>query len=158
MNGKPLKLALTLSPILRKGNPLQIFRLDCIDTLCALIKCCSDVVIYPEFAENGRLHYHGVLYVNDLVKWYKSVLPTLNHKGFVLIKSKNIDAKWSEYCSKNWEITKNVLNMTDPVGLEYLQKTLENHKMVKALLKDKVRSLDEKARELTVVERLNNLT
>lgn len=151
MNGK---LALTLSPPLRKGAPTYLFRKDVLETLSALLKCSSDFEIYPEFADNGRLHYHGVVLVNDYVKWYKSVLPRLNYSGFVCIKTK-INDGWDTYIKKNWGVTKDVLDLIDPVGPEYIQDEIKKQKQIKSLLADKVKSLDQKAKELTLVERLN---
>lgn len=50
-------------------------------------KACHTFAICPEFNLNGNIHYHGWFQLKDPVKWYKSVLPTLKHNGFIKINT-----------------------------------------------------------------------
>lgn len=111
-------LALTISPPCRvnKYNSLKsIYYQDqyTIDSL--LRKCSKDYTIYPEQDINGRLHYHGVIQVSDMIKYHKNVLPGLKLIGFVKVKPITNLQKWLDYCKKEWENTKKVFGIDDPL-------------------------------------------
>lgn len=83
--------------------------------------CCKALQIFPELTNAGHIHYHGKLWIKDYVKWYKSVLPTLKRNGFVKIKP-NPNEGWDEYCNKQWDIFKEVLDLDNPIDITYLSK------------------------------------
>lgn len=81
----------------------------------------KNFVIYPELTLQGNIHYHGKIYIEDAVKWFKSVLPKLKKNGYVKIKT-NLNAGWDEYCGKQWDIFKDVLDLEEPIDYSYLTK------------------------------------
>lgn len=113
-------LALTISPPERvnRWNALKtIYRDDSIFINNQLRKCSKKYSIYAELDANGRLHYHGTVYVHDMVKWKKSVLPSFKRViGFTKVKviadEENSD-RWQGYCLKEWDITKEVLDISE---------------------------------------------
>lgn len=81
----------------------------------------KNFVIYPELTHQGNIHFHGKIYVQDAVKWFKSVLPKIKKNGYVKIKT-NLNQTWDEYCGKQWDIFKEVLDLDNPIDYEYLSK------------------------------------
>lgn len=81
----------------------------------------KNFVIYPELTHQGNIHFHGKIYISDPIKWFKSVLPKLKKNGFVKIKT-NLNVGWDEYCGKQWDIFKDVLDLDKPIDYEYLSK------------------------------------
>lgn len=122
----PLKLALTISPPARTNNKLknpnrhlfiddkytiqQIFKYNKIKTY----------IIYPEIDEKGRLHYHGIITLNntELVRFEKHARHKLKQIGFVdttdCTKFIN-NLRYIIYMSKDWLKTKEILEITDPI-------------------------------------------
>lgn len=121
-------LAVTISPRNRvdKYNTLKwIFQNDASDICLLLRKCSKNFTIYPEFDVNSRLHYHGIVYVHDNIKWHKHTKPGLDKIGYTLIKEikdyKNKD-KWLTYCTKEWEDTQQILSIEHPLMWTYRPK------------------------------------
>lgn len=92
-----------------------------IQTLKYLRLVSKDFVIYPELTLQGNIHFHGKIYIHDAVKWFKNVLPKLKKNGFVKIKT-NLNEGWDEYCGKQWDIFKDVLDLANPIDYQYLSK------------------------------------
>lgn len=80
----------------------------CLPTLLNLKLCCDHYEIFPELTLQGNIHFHGILEINDKIKWYKKVLPSLKYMGFVLIKPKP-DKNWEKYMSKDSGIMEVIL-------------------------------------------------
>lgn len=119
MNGN-LEIALTWVPdpkIFRSINPKYQFY-DTFDVLKNIKKCSSYFDIWPELTTNGNIHYHCRVHINDKIRWYKSILPALKYKGFVVIKT-NINNGWTDYCKKDAETMMNVLDMLIPIKLDH---------------------------------------
>lgn len=82
----------------------------------------KEFTLYPELGVSGsNIHFHGVIKLHDEIKWYKSVLPILKRNGFIKIKAKYNDG-WLEYCTKDWEVFKNVLDLDRPIDDVYINK------------------------------------
>lgn len=92
-----------------------------IQTLKHIKYVSKDFVIYPELTHQGNIHFHGKIYIQDAVKWFKSVLPKLKKNGFVKIKT-NLNEGWDEYCGKQWDIFREVLDLEEPIDYSYLSK------------------------------------
>lgn len=75
---------------------------------------CAYFQVYPEFHVSGNLHYHGIVRVWDIVKWYKKVLPTFKYHGFVVCKP-NPNIGWEEYVRKNCSYTQAILKVLLPI-------------------------------------------
>lgn len=107
---------LTISPPVKNTKPEYQFIEDLI-ILKKLRLCTSMFIIYPELSPTGRLHYHGIVYINDKIKWFKSVLPSLRKLGFCDLKpTRDFKNKLTLliYCKKEWPITKEILGIDHP--------------------------------------------
>lgn len=109
MNGTYQKIAITISPPDRTGkyNRLEgIYRADKYDLNRKLRLCSKYFILYPETDLQGRLHYHGILKIDDHIKFYKKVLPYIKHSlGFVMLKplkNHKDNMNWLIYSMKNW--------------------------------------------------------
>ncbi len=94
--------ALTLNP--EKGYtsiPKNIETLlRCID-----LDACS-MELYPEISPIGRYHWHGRLWVHNILSFYLYVIPKLKDKFTFEIDTISEDDVWKIYCTKQshlWE-------------------------------------------------------
>lgn len=146
MNGTlvlPDPRAFTWSPnpkLFRSIDP-QVQFCETMQTIKYLANCCNKLYIYPELNQNGRIHYHGVLYITDKVKWYKSVLPKFKYTGFVMIKTE-INEHWDEYIKKDSAMMEEILEYKLPIIFEKeIDKTWlqsRNNKVFKEKYKKKI--------------------
>lgn len=96
--------------------------------LTKLNKVSDDFILYPEVGNNGsNIHFHGVIKLNDKVKWFKSVLPTLKRNGFVKITTFN-DA-WIDYIKKDWDTMKQVLDLEAPITDGFIKQIIQIRKL-----------------------------
>lgn len=117
MNGT-LKTAITISPPDRTNKYTRIediYRMDRYTLNKRMRTCSKYFMLYPEVDLQGRLHYHGVIKINDPIKWYKSVLPYIKATlGFVLLKPLNTTKdmlKWNIYSSKSWPAMRDIFKL-----------------------------------------------
>lgn len=112
-------LALTISPPHRPGRKQELLYYDDYFFIQQLELCSNHFLVYPEFDDSGRLHYHGIIDVKDEIKWYKKVLPTLQRKvGFTCVKKVTTlkdRVSWIVYMSKQWPVSKGVLSLKGPI-------------------------------------------
>lgn len=73
-------------------------------------KVSDEFYIYPELHLDGNIHYHGWFIQKDRIKWHKSILPSLKLEGFVKIKYVFDGVKWRDYCEKEIEDMKSILD------------------------------------------------
>lgn len=113
------KYAITISPPYSKDRPSFKYNSDKPIIIKYLNKVSDYYILYPELSTDGRLHYHGIIQFRDMIKWYKSTKHILSSLlGFICLKiiKTNIDnIKWIYYISKDWPITKGVLDIQDPL-------------------------------------------
>lgn len=110
------KLAFTWSPDPKQftGKNVSFQFNDTKPFIKNMDKCC-DYRLYPELTTNGNIHYHGVVFVKDKYKWFKSVLPSLKYHGFVLLK-KDVNDNWEDkYCKKDVELMSKLLKIDLPI-------------------------------------------
>lgn len=111
-----LAYGLTISPPMQKfvinpDNLLRSFEFIHKD----LKKFCKHYLMYPEFDESGRLHYHGIVQPYDRVKFDRWGGVMRKH-GFIKyeVRSRtqplNIP-RWLEYCSKGVAHTNSVIGI-----------------------------------------------
>ena len=97
--------AITISPPARQGRCLR-FRLqdywDSIDVV--LRRMCKSYILYPEFDDNGRLHFHGMVGDFDKCKYFCWKYK-LDRIGFTCVKPITNSLVWMLYCQKNWRKT-----------------------------------------------------
>lgn len=142
--------AITISPPQRIGQPYaivgnrqyhyitqkQIFHDDYRILIGALRGSVSKCKIYPEISDNGRLHYHGTVVVKDYVKWKKRGLTRLTRLGFIKVKP-SPNEKWGEYCKKEWEQTKEVLDLEQPITEALLEQPCRHSNKTIVIQKEK---------------------
>lgn len=58
------------------------------------------VKLYLESSPTGRLHWHGIISINDLLSFYLVTLRSLQHWCTYEIDTINDIAKWKIYCTK----------------------------------------------------------
>lgn len=116
--------ARVVNKVYRYVQHKQIFHDDYRVIIGALRGSVNECKIYPEISDNGRLHYHGIVVVCDYVKWKKRGLTRLARLGFCKLKPQP-NEKWLAYCKKEWEITKEVLEIEQPIHEGLLKKPLK---------------------------------
>lgn len=87
----------------------------------ALNRCSKDYTIYPELDNTGRLHYHGEVHINNDTNWKAYTCGMLKTIGFIKVKS-NPNGGWKEYCKKEWDQTKQILKISEPITYEPLKR------------------------------------
>jgi len=121
------KLAITISPPSRmlynkNNNPNRMLFDDdrnMIKSIMSYNKIYS-YIIYPEFDEKGRLHYHGIINLTNTqyVRFHKHAIHKLKQIGFVdisIIKTFVNNLRYIVYMSKNWGETKMILEISYPI-------------------------------------------
>lgn len=118
------------------GGHLPIFHDDYRVIIRALRHAVDFVELYPEISLDGRLHYHGVINIKDMIKWYKTSVKLLNRLGFIkLCKFKSHG--WIKYIRKDWEITKIVLELNYPILTDMLSLPLKEANTTTAIREQK---------------------
>jgi len=91
------------------------FALTYFDLVGIIKPFCSDWHIWPELTEHQNVHYHGILYLKDTVKFFKTI-KKLNQIGFYeCTRVKDID-KVTTYSSKDQVLMKELLNVPLPLS------------------------------------------
>lgn len=97
--------ALTISPPFYRGSPAYKYAEDCV-MIRKLLNGFSDrYLLFPEFDENARLHYHGSIWIKDKIKFYKTKYLIDKHIGwskFDPFKKKYDNIGWLCYCRKHY--------------------------------------------------------
>lgn len=120
-------LALTISPPLRFGsgtklrNPNKYLYQEDMRQLKAIFKYirCGTYIVWPEFDEKGRLHYHGTISfdVNQWVRFHKYAIHKLRLIGFCdtkILKTFTDKLRWLLYCRKTWNTSSMILEIDKP--------------------------------------------
>lgn len=121
------KLFITISPPDRSykyaqlglSNPNQAIFYDDNDYIKHIFKRyrIKKYIMYPEFDEKGRLHYHGraTLTPSQEVSFYKSIKPYLQRNiGFVDVSVVKHDLENLLYCMCEWGKTSKILDIKTP--------------------------------------------
>lgn len=122
-------LALTISPpdrVTKYDTLRNIYFSDMILIDTVLHRSCSQYIVYPELDIEGRLHYHAKITIKDKIKFYRDTKPKLGKIGYIKIKKLNTHydkLRWLIYISKEWGVTKEVLEIQDPIYKKKLRKT-----------------------------------
>lgn len=104
-------LALTISPPYRVGNHIELFKRD----LKRFSKLKVYYKVYPEFTDNGRLHYHGYIDKSNLSVYLKDIEYLQLKFGYVCMKPIKHKTGWDKYITKEWNITKKYLGLKCPI-------------------------------------------
>lgn len=103
-------LAITISPPPRAESPQYLYDCDIGTIRRWLNKFSHHYLLYPEFTIDSRLHYHGVVHVDDFTKFHKTKNTFSKKFGFVKVKPIGTTAKycikahlgWLAYCKKQY--------------------------------------------------------
>lgn len=95
--------ALTISPPSRPQAPRYLYNDDKPFIQKQLNRCSNRYIMYPEFSIDGRLHYHGIIYLDTYSSWGYVKATITKNLGFSCIKPlKTFKDKlgWLLYCQK----------------------------------------------------------
>ena len=114
--------AITLTfKYLKCNSPKGQFR-ETIQYLTKTLNRSCKYELYPEWRHTtGHIHYHGTIWIVDMIKYFKQTLPTLKSMGFILIKKIDNKDKWDTYCKKEKHIAEGILGIEIPINsvIEY---------------------------------------
>lgn len=107
-------ITVTFSKLLAR-TPNGMFK-ETIPELSRVLWLSTDFLIWPEWRlATGDIHYHGVVYIYDKIKWHKSTLPALKRFGFFKIKPIDNYDKWIKYCTKEEQIATDIIDVKLPI-------------------------------------------
>lgn len=125
-------LALTVSPKPIVGDYLEKYHTEFLPIIVRFLRRCSKrYIMYPEFTDTGRLHFHGLVDVIDKVAFCKGI-PLLQRLGFVKIdkiRTLGDRLRWIIYISKD-RATLGALNIKEPI---YPRKPIRSRKKLETL-------------------------
>lgn len=78
-------------------------------------------LLYPEFSKDSRLHYHGVVRVDDKIKLHKTRYKINRTVGFVKLdklRTFNDHLRWIIYCQKEYAQTSKILTVFHRIKLK----------------------------------------
>lgn len=107
--------AITISPKYQTIDPIYLYKDQTRRIIRILNKVSSHYCLYPEFDNNSRLHYHGIIDIKDLIKWHH-IKHEVDQIGYTKLEEfKSFDRKliWLIYCQKNWVETRTL--MPEPI-------------------------------------------
>lgn len=99
--------AITISPPIYRGRQEYIYEEHSVLIRRHLNKFSSYYLLYPEFSQDARLHYHGVIRIKDFIKYGKTKHMLDRQVGYTNIKHllSHIDhLRWLMYCKKEYTI------------------------------------------------------
>lgn len=108
---KGIKYAFTYNPETQPLTPK--YTLDLItwhngmDSIFKSLKYC-DVELRPELSQGSRWHYHGLITINEIMKFYIFDLPYLRENGSYEIDTIEDITIWTQYCTKQEKIMKDI--------------------------------------------------
>lgn len=102
--------ALTVSPPYRsKMSPKYLYSEDKYVLERWLNKFSRHWILYPEFSKDSRLHYHGVVRVDDKIKLHKTRHQMVKKIGFIKLDklaTPRDHLRWVIYCQKEYADTR----------------------------------------------------
>lgn len=125
-------MAFTLSPPMIVGDYCEHYHTTILPELVRFFRRCSKrYIVYPEFSDTCRLHFHGLLYVHDKTAMIKG-LPRLQRLGYIKmdkIKTYKDHLNWIVYISKE-RAHLDALKITEPI---YPRKPIRSKKTLDSL-------------------------
>lgn len=107
-NGENYRMyfGITISPPPRFNSAKALYIEDKYVIQRELNKVSHRYILYPEFDNKARLHYHGFILIHDKTKWNKQVKHVLDKTlGYTLLSTfKNFKSQlgWLCYCRKEY--------------------------------------------------------
>lgn len=108
--------SITISPKYELSDPKFLFE-SYKESITKILNGFSKYyILYPEFGMKNlaqpRLHFHGIIKIHDMVKFYKTIHTLHKLVGFTKIdkiKDHNNHMKWLMYCQKEYAATHHIL-------------------------------------------------
>lgn len=121
----PQLYLLTISPPYRLGIAPNQYRTngfmynDDKDKIIRILRrSCRNFQLWPEFDISGRLHYHGWISIHDMIKWKststRQIRETLGFFKVDRMRGNSVE-RATEYARKEWEETKQILQIESPI-------------------------------------------
>lgn len=82
------------------------------------IRGVSALKLYTEISSSGRIHFHGLINFNDLVKFYTIGFRQLSKFGTFEIDFIKDQDVWTKYCSKQKEVLEGMFNSLQKYNLK----------------------------------------
>lgn len=97
---------------MRVGSPRDLYKEDTIYIRRQLNKFSNLYIIYPEFDNTERLHYHGIITITDNVKFHKTnyLLGKLGFTKWIKIKSNKENLRSTIYSMKDWALNRHIFD------------------------------------------------
>lgn len=123
--------AITISPPHYKGKPDFLYNNVKYTLQTKFARCSEHYILYPEFSDTSRLHFHGIIRFKDKIKFDKSIKYYIDFNiGYVCIKplDKYKDLlQWILYCKKGGFTYEPIMpkkpQKLKKVDISYLDKT-----------------------------------
>lgn len=107
---------------------------ETISYLTKILDRSCDFKLWPEWrTTTGHIHYHGVVWIKDKIKWFKETLPKISSLGFKLLKKIDNEDKWQKYCVKEQNIAESILGISIPITKPIIFKTGPGRKSFKGM-------------------------
>lgn len=133
--------AITISPLPRNyTSPIKLYYGDIYRIQRQLNKFSKHYCLYPELDINNRLHYHGIIHIDDMIK-FRHIKHIMDKElGFIKIdkfKTFKDKLKYLIYSMKQWPENNNYFQK--PIIYERLKRgcrppTKEEDKYIKSIL------------------------
>ncbi len=97
--------AITISPPPYAGNQFYKMFEDQKYFKLILKRASNHYIFWPEFDKMDRLHYHGIIRIDNQYSWYKSARRKFSNVGYTHIKKLHNfteHLRWLMYCTKEW--------------------------------------------------------
>ncbi len=97
--------SITISPHYRFNDPTYLYNEDIRIIIRWFRKFSKHWILFTEFDEASRIHYHGTIYIHDMIKFHKTRWYLNQKLGFVKIKLLKtvIDLlRWNMYIRKEY--------------------------------------------------------
>ncbi len=102
---KPVSWSITISPPYRHFSPEHLYAEDIPVIRRWFRKFSKHYILFSEFDDESRLHYHGTIYINDMIKFHKTRYHMSTKVGFIkikLLKSPLDLLRWTFYIRKDY--------------------------------------------------------
>ncbi len=96
--------SMTISPPYRLSSPIFLYNEDIPKIKRWLRKFSRHYVIYSEFDNESRLHYHLSVWIHDITKYHKTKYLLAGKLGYIktkLLKTSFDLLRWHLYCIKD---------------------------------------------------------
>lgn len=92
-------------------RPSEQFYNTC-PSLCGTLNQMGRYIVFPELTDRNRIHYHGIIYITDQVKWSRWTYQCLNNRfGHFTARPITDSNSWIKYMIKECEVMTRILSV-----------------------------------------------